>query len=461
MHKEKNVYNYGIIAIVILGILIRCFAYFRNISFWGDEAALALNIMNKSYLELFKGLDYLQVAPPMFLVMSKFFFFFLNPVYDCLRDLLLRWLPAAAGIAAIPLFYYFIKQILKDKLSIITGMLIFVFNTTTILYCAQFKQYSSELFVSILLMIIFYKIIFEEKFRWYYSVIIAVAPWFSLSSFFIIGSCFLLVLYKRPKSLIKSYLPFSISFILFYFLSLRPVSNYNYEGMYTWWQNGYGFVSLLHPMRVAIRFGEMFSFNKLTAECIGAFMLVVAVCSLFPVNKDNFLKKLFIYLPIFLTFLASALKLYPIEARLILFLYPLFVVAISSYNFKFRKLVLAVVCLISLATSIYYTINPYKFYTSAREVVHYTEGHIKNGEKIVLDTAFHRYLYYIKNRDRVVYLKNGCGDDFTDVCNKEIESLPNGIYYLILKKNPGRRLAANIKILEEYNLYSSVIKFEK
>ena len=119
MHKEKNIYNYGIITIVILGILIRCFAYFRNISFWGDEAALALNIMNKSYLELFKGLDYLQVAPPMFLVMSKFLYQILNPVYDCLRDLLLRWLPAAAGIAAIPLFYYFIKQILKDKLSII------------------------------------------------------------------------------------------------------------------------------------------------------------------------------------------------------------------------------------------------------------------------------------------------------------------------------------------------------
>ena len=160
MQAEKKIYNYGIIAIVILGILIRCFAYFRNLSFWGDEAALGLNIMNKSYYELFKGLDYLQVAPPMFLVISKFLYQTFNPVYDCLRDLLLRWLSAAAGIAAIPLFYYYIKLFLKDKLSMITGMLIFVFNTTTILYCAQFKQYSFELLVSILLMIVFYKIIF-------------------------------------------------------------------------------------------------------------------------------------------------------------------------------------------------------------------------------------------------------------------------------------------------------------
>ena len=461
MQAEKKIYNYGIIAIVILGILIRCFAYFRNLSFWGDEAALGLNIMNKSYYELFKGLDYLQVAPPMFLVISKFLYQTFNPVYDCLRDLLLRWLSAAAGIAAIPLFYYYIKLFLKDKLSMITGMLIFVFNTTTILYCAQFKQYSFELLVSILLMIVFYKIIFEDKFRWYYSAIIAIAPWFSLSSLFIIGSYFLLILYKKPKSLIKSYLPFFISFVLFYFFSLKPVSNYNYEGMYTWWQNGYGFVSLLHPMRVAIRFGEMFSFNKLTAECTGAFMLVVAACSLFPLNKDNRLKKLFIYLPIVLTFFASALKLYPIEARLILFLYPLFVVAISSYNLKFRKLVLTVVCLISLATSIYYTINPYRFYTSAREVVHYTESRIKTDEKIVLDTAFHRYLYYIKNKDRIIYLNDGCGEDFTDACNKEIEALPHGIYYLILKNNPEDKLTQSVKILEEYNLYSSVIKFEK
>ena len=50
--------NYLIPVIISFGIFLRLYAYFNGLSFWGDEAALALNIMNKSYLELFKGLDY-------------------------------------------------------------------------------------------------------------------------------------------------------------------------------------------------------------------------------------------------------------------------------------------------------------------------------------------------------------------------------------------------------------------
>ena len=463
MHRTRRdlFYKYGILAIVFLGVLVRCFAFFRNISFWGDEAALALNVMNKSYLELFKGLDYLQVAPPMFLVISKFLYRAVNPLYDCMRDILFRQISVVSGIAAIPLFYYLIKQFSKDKLTLLAGMLIFTFNTTTILYCAQFKQYSFELLISIILMIIFFNIIFKNKNRWYYSAIIALSPWFSLSSLFIIGAYFLILLFKSPKTLLKTCIPFVISFIIFYFFSLKPVSDYNYDGMYLWWQNGYGFVSLLHPMRTAIRFGELFSFNKLTAECIGTFILTLAFCSIFPVNKESREEKIFIFLPIILTFLASALKLYPIEARLILFLFPLFVIAISEYRLRFRTILLIAACVISLLSSIYYTINPYKFYTSAAEVVHYTESRIKDGEHIILDSAFHRYLYYIKNKDRVIYLKNGCGEDFIDACNSEIENLPPGIYYLILKNNPEEKLTAKINILEEYNLYSSVIKFAK
>lgn len=90
--------KYGITVIIVFGIVLRLFAYFRGISFWGDEAALALNVSEHSYSGLFKGLDYLQVAPPMFLVMSKIL------IIDNLRDFTLRLIPLVSGIAAIPLF---------------------------------------------------------------------------------------------------------------------------------------------------------------------------------------------------------------------------------------------------------------------------------------------------------------------------------------------------------------------
>ncbi len=463
--KKERFYQYGLIAIVFLGILIRCFAYFRNLPFWSDEAALALNIMNKTYLELFKGLDYLQVAPPMFLVMSKFLLETVNPVYDCMRDILLRQISVISGIASIPLFYYLIKLITKNKKEILTGLFLFTFNTTTILYCAQFKQYSFELLISIILMIIFYKIIFEDKDKWYYSLFIALAPWFSLSSLLIIGSYFLMLVWQKPKQTIKLYLPFFVSFLLFYIFSLKPVSAYNYEGMYNCWRDGvgYGFVSLAHPTRIAIRFGGLFSFDKITAECIGFFMLLVAFCSIFPLNKNKLNKKLYLWLPIFMTFLASAIKLYPIEARLILFLYPLFIIAISEYNLRFRSAILTIACAISLITSVYYTINPYKFYTSSAEAAFYAQRNLKPDEFIILGNTLQKYAYYyyIKSKNQVVHLKNGCNEVFLEACNQEIEALPDGIYYLILKNDPEKQLTSKVKVLDKYKRYSTVIKFKK
>ncbi len=447
--------------VLLFGVLIRCFAYFRNLSFWGDEACLALNVMSKSYSELFKGLDYLQVAPPLFLVFSKALYQFINPVSVYVRDLTFRIIPFLAGLASIPCFYILLKMMIKNNFSKIVGLIIFVFNTTTIIYCAQFKQYSLELLISILLMIIFYKIIFKNKYKWYYPLFIALAPWFSLSSLFIIGSYLSVILFKNPKILLKICIPFLLSFIIFYLYTLKPVSDYNYEGMYNWWQNGYGFVSLVHPLRIAIRFGELFSFNKIIAEMIGIFMLVMTFCSAVFINNESIQKKSFLYLPIILTFIASALKLYPIEARLIMFLFPLFVISISEYNLKFRKCILTLACFISIITSIYYTINPYKFYTSAREIVHYVEMRIEKNEKILLDDAFHRYYYYIKNKSDVVIINEGCGEKYTEICNNKIELLPKGVYYFMLKNNPKLKLTDKVSVIDEYNLYSSVIKFEK
>lgn len=165
------------------------------------------------------------------------------------------------------------------------------------------------------------------------------------------------MLIKNPGAVLKTYIPFFISFLLFYFLSLRYVSSCNYDGMYNWWQNGYGFADLRHPLRIVLRFGELFSFDKLKALFCGAVMLVPAFISLISNKKQ----RVFLGLPILLTFAVSALRLYPIEARLILFLLPLFVVIIAEYNWKFKNVCLMSVCIISFITSIFYTINPYNF----------------------------------------------------------------------------------------------------
>ena len=163
--KREKFYKLALISIFAAGILLRIFVYCRNISFWGDEASIALNLINKSYLELFKGLDYLQVAPPGFLILSKFILNIFNPKIDYIRDLLLRFFPFVFSCLSLLVFYKFSKNFIKDKKTLLFASTLFAFNPCAILYAAQLKQYSLELLVSVVLMSLFYRIIITNKIR--------------------------------------------------------------------------------------------------------------------------------------------------------------------------------------------------------------------------------------------------------------------------------------------------------
>jgi hypothetical protein len=56
---------------VALGLGLRLYHYLRNPSVWHDEAALVLNVLNKSYTELLGPLTFSEAAPPLFLWVEK------------------------------------------------------------------------------------------------------------------------------------------------------------------------------------------------------------------------------------------------------------------------------------------------------------------------------------------------------------------------------------------------------
>jgi hypothetical protein len=58
-------------ALVVLGVVLRCHHYLRNPSIWGDEAAVILNALGKSFGELLGPLLYLQAGPPLFFWAEK------------------------------------------------------------------------------------------------------------------------------------------------------------------------------------------------------------------------------------------------------------------------------------------------------------------------------------------------------------------------------------------------------
>ena len=459
--KREKFYKLALISIFAAGILLRIFVYCRNISFFFVVASIALNLINKSYLELFKGLDYLQVAPPGFLILSKFILNIFNPKIDYIRDLLLRFFPFVFSCLSLLVFYKFSKNFIKDKKTLLFASTLFAFNPCAILYAAQLKQYSLELLVSVVLMSLFYRIIITNKIRIADFVLIPLSMWFSLSSLIISASGFIILLFKKSFNFIKLLPAYLLSFVVFYFFSLKSIKQVNYAGMYHWWSTGYGFFDLRHPMRLFIRFGELFSFDKTSAECLGIFFIFLILFSLIFSKKFNLLSKVFLSLPILITIILSGLSLYPIEARLILFLLPSFSIIIAlNDDWKLRDWLISFFCIASFSASIYYSINPYKFYTSSREVVRWLKNHYDGKSEIILDNSWHRYGYYLQDYNNIRLLNSSCSP-YGDLCKSELESLNPGTYYMLVQGNPIDKLPKNIEIKDSYSLYSTILYFKK
>ena len=154
--KSESCFKGVLIAIFAVSIVFQTFLFVKNPSFWHDEAALALNITSRSFAGLLDGLDNLQVAPPGFLFLSKLMLVLFNPKTDYWRDFCLRVIPFLSGILSIAAFYYLSTQVFRNRLQILISNLLFALNPCAILYASQYKQYSTELFVSVILLSIFY-----------------------------------------------------------------------------------------------------------------------------------------------------------------------------------------------------------------------------------------------------------------------------------------------------------------
>ncbi len=427
---KKNGYKYGIIFLFIFGIISRLWFYIQNPSLWFDEAGLAINFITKSYKELLGGLDYLQAAPAGFCMLEKLLLDIFSQKNDIIRDYLLRLIPLLSGILTLPAFFYFAKSIFKDRTKILFAFAILSLNTHAILYCSQCKQYTTELLVSTVLIIIFNNLL-NGKLKKYYPLIIAAAPWFSYSSFFIIAAGFTALFVKSRKYFIINLIPFLFSFIIYYFLSLKFVFSTNYAGMDEVWMRLNAFLSCSHPTRLFIRIGELFNTTKIFALISGIIVCYATVK--FCLNKENICFKILYTLPIFLVIAAAYFHKYPLYSRLIIFLLPLTAIIIAKLNSKPDKilklfLIFAVLAAL-LKPSIYAKEMAYSY---ARDVIGYLTEEIKSQDSIIMDNDANEYYFYLEGKgivNKIYKMPVTCIKGNTERCRGYIETLPDGKYY--------------------------------
>jgi len=334
----KKIYlsRWFIVLIILIGTAARLRQYLSNRSLWSDEAALALNIIKHGYLDLFKPLDYSQVAPSFFLITVNF----LTEIFGY-SEYVLRLVPLAASIISLFLLWYLSKKLLdKYMVPIVVGLL--SFGGTAIYYSDELKQYSLDLMITIIILILafnVYKNNFDLKSNLLFGITGSIIVWFSQPSIFALSavtlSLFLSVIIKEKfKSIKKLFyiiyaaLIWGLSFIAGYLFIVRATAH---SGFYTFWAHSFAPIPIRSIDNLLWYSETLFSTIRIP---ISIYFPGIVILLLFAGFIGFFKKKdKILFFSILFTFIfllaASMLKAYPIHERFILFTLPIFYLMIA------------------------------------------------------------------------------------------------------------------------------------
>ena len=386
--------------IICFGMGIRLAGYLTGRSLWLDEARLALNIVNRSFLQLLQPLDYKQGAPVGFLLIEKVMVLtFGNNEYS------LRLIPFLAGIVSLLIFYNIATHYLKTRtMPIALGL--FAISMPLIYYSSEVKQYSSDVAIGLLLYwtTIFIQNRFSPSRMVLFGIIGAIAVWFSHPAIFILGgvaislTSFCLVKRKWRKCawLAGVYSLWALSFVALYFVSLRDLSAN--EDLLDYWSGSF---MPFPPLSFSNARWFINTFLGIFGDPVGLKLTGIAVFTFLMGSLSMFYKKrkefFILIIPILLALLASGFHLYPFKGRLLLFIVPAILILIvagieqirsstKAYSMTIVIILVSLVFLHPLISISQYLVGDSRLKQEIKPVISYVNTH-QQDEDIL-------YLYY-------------------------------------------------------------------
>lgn len=346
--NQKNL----ILSIIWIGIFLRLFHFFDNRSLWRDEIYLATSLIEMDLFNLiFSPLEYEQKAPIGFLWFSKLGVLLLGK-----GEMGLRLIPLLSGILSLFVFLPVARYFLKP-LGVLVAMVMLAFAPPIIFHSVEAKQYSTELLATVVVFYLFikYKDKADIKALVVWGILGVLVLCFSLSSIFVLagiafGLCLSYLLEKNWDLLFRSLIPFSLwffGFVGYYLLFLNRYADS--EWLVHWFELRGGFMPLA-PSSVADVKWFLHAVYDLQRYPLGLMWIdfihpnpivhVLVRMPLLPLIfffagiwmflKENKNLLVVLLLPLFLTLLASGVKVYPFYERLIVFLAPIFIILVAG-----------------------------------------------------------------------------------------------------------------------------------
>lgn len=402
----------AVILLLLFGALLRLRQYLTGRSLWADEAMLALNIVDRDLIGLFKPLDYDQGAPLGFLFVEKIVNIFLGR-----NEYALRLFPLLLGISAMLLFYLLLKRVVHRNAGILIALALFVFNPRLIYYSSEVKQYILDVFVTTTLLLVAAPLLEAQgSKRDFAQLALAgfLALWFSHPALFVLAGIglTLVIIYFRQHNYVglRSVLGMGTLWIatigFLYLIILKDLRQNAY--MQDYWQAGFmpvppwsnlmWFASVLHET-IGLQFGIPYAQYPVLGLMLAGWLYLW-------IRQRNVAGALALILMV--TLIASAFQLYPVLERMILFTIPIGLILIGKsidwlYSLSADRRLLNAVIAVVLAglllhgpftTSIEYFLNP-KYYEHIRPSMANLQSSWKDGDALyVTNGAVPAFEYY-------------------------------------------------------------------
>jgi len=407
---SSSVFHFILIAV---GVILRFRHYWENRSLWVDEAYVAVQITARNWPELLSFFPIFprQPASPWgFMVIERIITDLLGP-----SEMALRLFPFLCSCLSLILFYYFLKRFARME-TVGLALTLFAFNPRLIYYAAEVKTYSLDVLVSLVLLIIVWEVHrrdYQIQLIHWLGIYYALAMWFSFSSMFVIASIgsgmgiyFLIGRdFRKLTVLARFVILWLINLAAFYKLCFQYMMVD--EGLVGMWERGILLVPLFseagwiwfknaitnifrNPMAVHL---PVVSGLIFLAGCIG-------------VSRRNKYYFYWLVLPVILVFVASLLRKYPFQGRMLLFLMPAFCLILAEgvsliarqlpKGSSVTALVLAGLLILHPVTSAWTHMRQGYFYEDNRPVMQYVQNNYQPGDLIFLnDQGVFIFFYYI------------------------------------------------------------------
>ena len=407
-HPPLRFLSFGLIA---FGIIVRVIQYLSHRSLWDDEATLASNIVNRSYLDLLGMLDNNQAAPPLFLWLEK-----LSVQVFGINEFALRLLPLLAGIVSLFLFYKLANQFLVGS-AIPLAIALFASLKYTVYYSGEVKPYSTDLAISLILFLTLQSNLkqwLSLKKNCLLGFLGALSIWLSYPSIFVLSGVELFGWLHTPWRKLKStllnraamYSFWLISFLSLYFIVIsQALGN---DDLVNSWADRYP-DSWLDILWLINAFGRFFYRPLGFLSWADGIAMFAFCCGLFSFYRRDKSSLLLLNMPLLVTLLASYLHQYPFRDRLIYFLTPFALLIVSEGSFSllqkwaqhrlikvFGILVLCALVLPPIARTSQQVLRPQLFhFHHARPVIQYVQVNWKADDHLlVFPSAHHQFNFY-------------------------------------------------------------------